>query len=63
MSGCEVKEGGLAILLCMFHAKETGISSGRLGLWLLSPLPRVPDLRLFKVVNKQGMNVYSFFSR
>ena len=53
MSGCEVKEGGLAILLGMFHAKETGISSGRLGLWLVSPLPRVPDLLLFKVVNKQ----------
>ena len=26
--------GGVAILLVMLHAKETGISSGRLGLWL-----------------------------
>ena len=29
-----VMRGGVAILLGMLHAKETGISSGRLGLWL-----------------------------
>ena len=27
--------GGVAILLGMLHAKETGISSGRFSLWLL----------------------------
>ena len=27
--------GGVAILLDMLHATETGISSGRLGLWLV----------------------------
>ena len=27
--------GGVAILLGMLHTKESGISSGRLGLWLL----------------------------
>ena len=26
---------GVAILLCKLHAKETGISSGRVGLWLV----------------------------
>ena len=28
-------QGGVAILLGMLHAKETGITSGRLGLWLV----------------------------
>ena len=28
-------QGGVAILLIMRHAKEMGLSSGRLGLWLL----------------------------
>ena len=27
--------GGVAILLGILHAKETGISSGRLGVWLV----------------------------
>lgn len=33
--------GGVAILLGMLHAKETGVSSGRLGPWLVcaSTLP------------------------
>ena len=38
-------QGGVAILLGMLHAKETRISSGQLGLWLVcafnffSPIP------------------------
>ena len=28
-------QGGVAILPGMIHAKEAGISSGRLGLWLM----------------------------
>ena len=32
-------QGGVAILLDMLHAKETGISSGRLGLWLVCAFP------------------------
>ena len=31
-------QGGVAILLDVLHAKETGISSGHLCLWLLLPL-------------------------
>ena len=28
-------QGGVAILLGMLHATETGINSGRVGLWLV----------------------------
>ena len=31
-------QGGVGILLGMLHVKETGISSGRLGLWLVCAL-------------------------
>ena len=30
--------GGVAVLLGMLHAKETGISSGRSGLWFMCSL-------------------------
>ena len=30
-------QGGVAIPLGTLHAKETGISTGRLGLWLVGP--------------------------
>ena len=34
----------------MLHVKETGISSGRLGLWLMcAPLPFYPALRVLTV--------------
>ena len=32
--GLASRPGEVAILLGMLHAKETGISSGRVGLWL-----------------------------
>ena len=32
-------QGGVAILLGMLRATETGISSGRVGLWLVCALP------------------------
>lgn len=28
-------QGRIAILLCMLHATETGVSSSRVGLWLM----------------------------
>ena len=31
-------QGGIAILLGMLHVNETGISSGRLDLWLMCTL-------------------------
>ena len=41
-------QGEVAILLGMLHAKETWISSGRLGLWLMYAftLPKLPMLTL-----------------
>ena len=35
-------KGEVAILLGMFHAKETGISSGHLGLWLVCAFTFLP---------------------
>ena len=34
--------GGVAILLSMLHANESGISSGRLGLWLMCAFTFMP---------------------
>ena len=42
--GLESRPGGVAILLDMLHANETGISSGRLGLWLVCALHLLPLL-------------------
>ena len=39
-------QGGVAILLGMLHATETGISSGRVGLRLVSPLPYFTFIRV-----------------
>ena len=33
--GLASRPGGVAILLGLLHATETGISSGRVGLWLV----------------------------
>ena len=35
MGNGDILQGGVAILLGMLHATETGVSSGRMGLWLL----------------------------
>ena len=35
MGNGDILQGGVAILLGMLHATETGVSSGRVGLWLL----------------------------
>ena len=40
-------QGGVAILPGMLHAKETGISSGRLGLWLVCAFTFLPYLEGF----------------
>ena len=41
--------GGVAMLLSMLHAKETGISSCRLGLWLACTFP-------FLYLSSKGIN-------
>ena len=38
MGNGDILQGGVAILLGMLHATETGVSSGRVGLWLLCGL-------------------------
>ena len=52
--GLESRPGGVAILLDMLHANETGISSGRLGLWLVCALHLLP---LLTTLLKNGSEV------
>ena len=67
---------GVAILLCKLHAKETGISSGRVGLWLVcaftfffitAKLDGVVLEQLIRCLHFHSINYYlaeiSFFSR
>ena len=54
--GSHPVQGGVAILLGMLHATETGISSGRVGLWLVCAFtyltPRLRCLCKFCKLNK-----------
>ena len=44
--------GGVAILLGMLHYKETAISSGRLGLWLVCTFNVIYSIQLKNITHK-----------